>query len=58
MLEKPSHLALYDVAARECLQEFDLESHGVNVIFSVFPAVSRPVDTPELVSPSAEVQHR
>ena len=58
MLEKPSHLALYDVAARECLQEFDLESHGVNVIFSVFPAVSRPVDTPELVSPSAEVQHQ
>jgi hypothetical protein len=39
MTEKPTHLALYDLATRQCLQEIDLESCGMNVVFSVFPAV-------------------
>ena len=38
MLEKPTHVALYDLAAGRCLQEFDLEPHGMNIIFSILPA--------------------
>jgi len=59
MHEKPSHLALYDTSRLECTQEFDLESHGLNVIFSIFPASTQQVtEADELISPSAEVQHR
>jgi hypothetical protein len=36
MPEKPSHIALYDINHRRCLDEFDLEIHGMNVIFSIF----------------------
>src|ERR1700722_9768513 len=39
MLEKATHLALYDIVDRRCLQEFDLEQYGMNIVFSVFPAV-------------------
>jgi hypothetical protein len=38
-LERPTHLALYDLAARHCLQEIDLETWGMNAVFSIFPAV-------------------
>jgi hypothetical protein len=38
MSEKPTHIALYDVANRRCLNEFDLEAHGMNIVFSIFPA--------------------
>lgn len=34
----PTHLALYDLSARKCLQEINLESYGVNVLFSILPA--------------------
>ena len=44
MTEKPTHLALYDIVEKKCLREFDLEAHGMNVIFSIFPTASRPVD--------------
>jgi hypothetical protein len=38
MGEKPTHISLYDLAKRKCLAEFDLEPHGLNIIFSIFPA--------------------
>ena len=38
MLERPTHLALYDIVDRRCLQEFDLEQHGMNIVFSIFSA--------------------
>jgi hypothetical protein len=36
MHEKPTHIALYDLANRTCVQEFDLEAHGLHVLFSIF----------------------
>jgi hypothetical protein len=44
MGEKPTHISLYDLANRKCLAEFDMEPHGLNIIFSIFPADS--ADTP------------
>jgi hypothetical protein len=38
-VEKPTHLALYDLSARKCLREIDLEPYGMNVVYSIFPAV-------------------
>jgi len=43
MTEKPTHLALYDIVEKKCLLEFDLEAHGMNVVFSVFSATTMPV---------------
>jgi hypothetical protein len=36
MREKPTHIALYDLAEMRCLQEFDLEAHGVNLVYGIF----------------------
>ena len=36
MIEKPTHISLY--AQRRRRQEFDLEAHGMNIVFSIFPA--------------------
>src|SRR5271169_5257116 len=36
--EKPTHIALYDRAGMRCLLEFALESRGLNIVFSIFPA--------------------
>lgn len=58
MGEKPSHIALYDTVSHTCLQEFDLEPHGMNVIFSIFPAIEKRVEIEDLATASAEVQHR
>jgi hypothetical protein len=59
MLEKPSHLALYDTQRLECVREFDVESHGLNVIFSIFPATTHPLtEAAEVTSSSAELQPR
>jgi hypothetical protein len=38
MIEKPTHISLYDLVHRRCVQEFDLEQHGMNTIYSIFPA--------------------
>lgn len=38
-LSKPAHIALYDIVARKCLMEIDLEQYGMNVVFSVLPIV-------------------
>jgi len=37
MVEKPSHISLYDIDNRQCLDEFNLEAHGMNIVFSIFP---------------------
>lgn len=58
MTEKPSHVALYDTTRRECLQEIDLEAHGMNVIFSIFPALQQAVELEESAVPSGATQHR
>jgi hypothetical protein len=39
MREKPTHIALYDIENMQCTQEFDLEAHGMNIVFSIFPAL-------------------
>jgi hypothetical protein len=39
MAERPTHIALYDVVDKQCVQEFDLEACGMNIVFSIFPAV-------------------
>jgi hypothetical protein len=38
VIQKPTHIALYDLTSRQCLQEVDLESHGMNIVFSIFAA--------------------
>jgi hypothetical protein len=38
MVEKPTHISFYDMRQRRCVQELDLEAHGMNIVFSIFPA--------------------
>jgi hypothetical protein len=38
MIEKPTHISLYDIGHQRCLQEFDLEAYGMNIVFSIFAA--------------------
>jgi len=33
---KPTHIALFDIARKKCLKEFDLEPYGLNTIFGIF----------------------
>ena len=40
MAEKPTHIALYDLVNKQCLREIDLEPHGMNIVFSIFPDLS------------------
>jgi len=35
---KPTHLALFDLVERKCLKEIDLEPHGMNAIYGIYPA--------------------
>ena len=37
-VQKPAHIALYDIAARRCVQEINLEPFGMNIVYSIFPA--------------------
>jgi hypothetical protein len=40
----PSHVACYDLSARKCLREVDVEYHGLDAVFSIFSASdSRPL---------------
>ncbi len=39
MREKPTHIALYDTVSMQRLQEFNLEPYGMNIVFSIFPAL-------------------
>jgi hypothetical protein len=38
MDERPSHVALYDISRKTCLQEFAVEPYGMNIVFSIFDA--------------------
>lgn len=38
MIEKPTHISLYDLARRRRVREINLETHGMNIVFSVFLA--------------------
>ncbi len=37
-LVKPTHIALFDMATKECLKEIDLEPFGMHTVFGIFPA--------------------
>jgi hypothetical protein len=34
---KPTHIALFDLAAEVCLKEIDLEPYGMNAVYGIFP---------------------
>lgn len=34
---RPTHIACYDLAERKCLTEIEVEEHGLNAVFSIFP---------------------
>jgi len=36
--ERPTHIALYDIEEKRCLQEINLEGFGMNMIFGIYPA--------------------
>ena len=38
MIDKPTHISLYQPGHSRCLQEVDLEAHGMNIVFSIFSA--------------------
>jgi hypothetical protein len=40
--ERSTHIALYDIVDRKCLQEIDLEQYGMSVIFGIYNAESVP----------------
>ena len=52
---KPTHIALYDLVARKCLDEIDLEAFGMAVLFSVHHAQSVFAD-PEVTAATAGAQ--
>lgn len=35
----PTHVACYDLKRNRCLAEVDLEKHGLNAVFSIFPGL-------------------
>jgi hypothetical protein len=37
---RPTHIALFDIVSKECLQEFNLEPHGMNAVYGIAPAPS------------------
>ena len=40
MGEQPTHVALYDIVDQKCMAEFNTEPYGLNIIFSIFPALT------------------
>jgi len=50
---RPSHVALYDLQTRSCLEEIEMEPHGIGVVFTIFqlqPAPARVAPSPASVS--------
>jgi hypothetical protein len=37
-LVRPTHIALFDIVNKVCVQEFDLEPHGMNAVYGIYPA--------------------
>ena len=48
---RPSHVALYDLQTRSCLEEMETEPHGIGVIFTIFQL--QPASPNLAVSPSS-----
>jgi hypothetical protein len=55
MREKPTHIALYDLVEMRCVEEFDLESHGMNIVFSIFPVSREPEPSRRIPSSPSHV---
>lgn len=36
----PTHVACYDLVRRTCLQEINVQAHGLDAVFSIFPAAT------------------
>jgi hypothetical protein len=34
----PTHIALFDIVNKRCLQEFNLETHGMNAVYGIYAA--------------------
>jgi len=47
----PSHIACYDLAARRCIAEIDVEECGMNAVFSIVPGLGSAVEA-ESAAPS------
>jgi hypothetical protein len=39
---KPARIALYDIVAKTCVKEIDVEKYGVNVVFNMLPVPQLP----------------
>lgn len=52
--ERPSHVACYDLKRRTCVQEIDLEAHGISALFSLFSADGYELATRSEVSGSMQ----
>jgi hypothetical protein len=48
---KASHIALYDLAKKECLEEIEVEPYGVDVLFSIHDANRARAIEPALANP-------
>ena len=40
--DRPTHIALYDIVAGDCVQEIDIERYGMNVMFGIYAANFEP----------------
>jgi len=49
--KKATHIALYDLAAKKCLDEIDVEPYGVDVLFSIHDASGASVKERTLANP-------
>jgi hypothetical protein len=41
-LDAPTHIALFDLAKKQCVKSINLEPHGINILFSVLKAEVEP----------------
>ena len=48
---KPTHIALYDLASKRCVDEIDVEPHGLAVLFSVHNAATADTSDRTLARP-------
>lgn len=44
-LSYPTHIACYDLEAKVCLQEINLEEYGIHALFSILPLSPCPLET-------------
>lgn len=54
----PSHIACYDLGARQLLAEIDLEQHGLNAVFSIFPGELSAAEVGGELAPAEPVAER